>query len=40
MFYAPYLTEKDLGSGPGAPYLTAPGDPANVMVVVPARHGH
>ena len=41
MFYAPYLTEKDIGSGPGAPYLTRAGDPQNVMVVIPAAsHSH
>ena len=38
MFYAPYLTAKDVGSGKGAPYLTAPGKPDNLMVVVPAGH--
>jgi hypothetical protein len=38
MFYAPYLTVKDVGEGPGAPYLTHPGAPDNVMVVVPREH--
>jgi hypothetical protein len=38
MFYAPYLTAKDVGEGPGAPYLTHPGAPDNVMVVVPRAH--
>jgi hypothetical protein len=38
MFYAPYLTAKDVGTGPGAPYLTHPGAPDNVMVVVPRDH--
>ena len=37
MFYAPYLTAKDVGSGPGAPYLVRPGHPENVMVVIPAK---
>jgi hypothetical protein len=35
MFYAPYLTKNDIGHGDGAPYLTAPGKPTNLMVVVP-----
>jgi hypothetical protein len=35
MFYAPYLTAKDVGTGDGAPYLTAPGEPDNLMVVIP-----
>ncbi|MBI2682019.1 MAG: hypothetical protein HYX26_02170 [Acidobacteriales bacterium] len=38
MFYAPYLTAKDVGDGKGAPYLTSPGKPDNLMVVVPAGH--
>ncbi len=41
MFYAPYLTAKDVGSGPGAPDLTEPGRPDNMMVVIPApSHEH
>jgi len=41
MFYAPYLTAKDIGTGPGAPDLTYPGRPDNLMVVIPARpHEH
>jgi hypothetical protein len=36
MFYAPYATEKDVGSGPGAPFLIAPGTPHALMIVVPA----
>jgi hypothetical protein len=36
MFYAPYATEKDVGSGPGAPYLVAPGTAHALMIVVPA----
>jgi hypothetical protein len=38
MFYAPYLTGKDLGydsAGSVAPYLTQPGAPDALMVVVP-----
>jgi hypothetical protein len=38
MFYAPYLTSKDVGEGPDVPYLTHPGAPDNVMVVVPRAH--
>jgi hypothetical protein len=41
MFYAPYLGVKDVGEGAGAPYLTNPGQPDNLMVVVPANaHPH
>jgi hypothetical protein len=36
MFYAPYATEKEVGSGPGAPFIVAPGTPRALMVVVPA----
>ena len=36
MFYAPYATEKEIGSGPGAPFIVAPGTPRALMVVVPA----
>jgi len=36
MFYAPYATQNDVGTGPGAPYLVAPGTPHALMVVVPA----
>lgn len=36
MFYAPYATQKDVGSGPGAPYIVAPGTPRALMIVVPA----
>jgi len=35
MFYAPYATQKDVGSGPGAPYIVAPGTPHALMIVVP-----
>ena len=36
MFYAPYATQKDVGSGPGAPFIVSPGTPHALMVVVPA----
>jgi hypothetical protein len=36
MFYAPYATQKDIGSGPGAPYIVAPGTPHALLIVVPA----
>jgi hypothetical protein len=39
MFYAPYATQKDVGSGPGAPYIVAPGTPHALMIVIPAAHG-
>lgn len=38
MFYAPYATQKDVGSGPGAPYIVSPGTPQALMIVVPAAH--
>jgi hypothetical protein len=38
MFYAPYATQKDVGSGPGAPYIVAPGTPHALMIVVPRVH--
>lgn len=38
MFYAPNLTAKEVGSGPGAPYLVRPGHPDALMIVVPAGH--
>lgn len=41
MFYAPYLTVKDIGDGPGAPLMTNPGKPDNLLVVIPAAsHQH
>src|SRR5690242_18365038 len=36
MFYAPYATEKEIGHGPGAPYIVAPGTPHALLIVVPA----
>jgi hypothetical protein len=39
MFYAPFLTARDVGSGPGAPYLVNPGAPDALMIVVPAKSG-
>ena len=35
MFYAPYATQKDVGTGPGAPYIVSPGTPHALMIVVP-----
>ena len=40
MFYAPYATEKDVGSGPGAPYIVSPGTAHALMIVVPAGGEH
>ena len=43
MFYAPYMTAKDLGYESQAvlPYLVAPGSPEALMIVVPApSHAH
>jgi hypothetical protein len=41
MFYAPGLRAEDVGSGPGAPFLTHPGAPDNLMIVVPRpAHRH
>jgi hypothetical protein len=41
MFYAPYMTEKDLGykSQATLPYLVHPGRPDALMIVVPAQTG-
>ena len=36
MFYAPNATHKDVGSGPGAPFIVSPGTPHALMIVVPA----
>jgi len=35
MFYAPYATQNDVGTGPGAPYIVSPGTPGALMIVVP-----
>ncbi|HXB53785.1 MAG TPA: hypothetical protein VN461_03315 [Vicinamibacteria bacterium] len=35
MFYAPYATPRDVGNGPGAPFLVNPGTAQTLMVVVP-----
>jgi len=41
MFYAPYATERTIGSGEGAPYIVHPGEPDALMIVVPAlSHSH
>jgi hypothetical protein len=40
MFYAPYATQQDVGTGPGAPYIVAPGTPHALMIVVPASAAH
>jgi hypothetical protein len=41
MFYAPYATEKTVGTGEGAPYIVHPGKPDTLMTVVPAKiHSH
>ena len=39
MFYAPYATAKEVGTGPGAPYIVAPGTPHALLIVVPAGAG-
>ena len=39
MFYAPYATARDVGTGPGAPYIVAPGTPHALLIVVPAGMG-
>ena len=38
MFHAPYITEKQVGSGKGVPYITHPGKPDALLVVIPADH--
>jgi len=37
MFYAPYATAKEIGSGEGAPYVVHPGQPDALMIVIPQR---
>jgi hypothetical protein len=37
MFYAPYATEKTIGSGDGAPYIVHPGQPDALLIVVPGK---
>jgi hypothetical protein len=39
MFYAPYITEKDIGSpsGRNGPFVVHPGKPDALIIVVPAR---
>lgn len=37
MFYAPFATEKSVGSGEGAPYIVHPGQPDALIIVVPAK---
>src|SRR5579864_1472851 len=37
MFYAPYATEKAIGSGEGAPYIVHPGEPDALLIVIPAK---
>ena len=40
MFYAPFATEKDIGSEAGAPYIVHPGKADALMIVVPATVHH
>jgi hypothetical protein len=43
MFYAPYATDKDIGSPPGAknmPHLIRAGQPDAVVIVFPAEGSH
>jgi hypothetical protein len=40
MFYAPYMTGKDLGYDSEAPFLVLPGKPDARMVVVPDQSGN
>ena len=43
MFYAPYATEKDIGSPPAAanmPKMIRPGQPDAYMIVIPGPAGH
>ncbi|MCU1284043.1 MAG: hypothetical protein JWO13_393 [Acidobacteriales bacterium] len=37
MFYAPFATAQTVGSGKGAPYITGPGKPDALMIVVPRQ---
>lgn len=40
MFYAPNATADDVGRGPGTPDLTDPGQPDNMLAVIPAPRHH
>jgi hypothetical protein len=35
MFYAPYATSHEVGTGPGAPYIVNPGKADALMIVIP-----
>jgi len=35
MFYAPYATSREVGTGPGAPYVVNPGKADALMIVIP-----
>ena len=35
MFYAPYTTSREVGTGPSAPYVVNPGKPDALMIVIP-----
>lgn len=37
MLYAPYPTQKTVGTGEGAPYIVHPAQPDALMIVVPAK---
>ena len=41
MFYAPYASGREVGTGPGAPYVVNPGKADALMIVIPrgASHG-
>jgi hypothetical protein len=40
MFYAPYATSREVGSGPDAPYVVNPGKADALMIVIPRGSAH
>ena len=40
MFYTPYATSREVGTGPGAPYVVNPGKADAQMVVIPRGPSH
>jgi len=40
MFYAPYASSREVGSGPGAPYVVNPGKADALMIVIPRGSSH
>jgi hypothetical protein len=39
MFYCPYASSREVGTGPDAPYVVNPGKADALMIVIPRSHG-